>query len=112
MKEILNNKDKPEYIICSAIWFMDDKEYVHQPDNITKGFVVCGRRHHNCFYVAHICLAKEYKEVKSHPIHKNCVQGFLTSKNIFLNRKEAGKLAFEQKQIPELTNCLFSEDLY
>jgi hypothetical protein len=40
------------------------------------------------------------------------VQGFLSSKDIFLTRKEAGKLAFEQNQISEQTDCLFSEDLY
>jgi hypothetical protein len=105
--EILNNKSKPEYVICAAIWFKDGKQHVHQPKNVKDGFVVCGRRHHNCYYIASICLAEGYSEVKG-----TCVQGFLTSKDIFIDRKEAGKLAFEQKQIHELTDCLFSEDLY
>ena len=103
--EILNNKSKPEYVLCAAIWFNDGKEHVHQPKNIKEGFVICGRRHHNCFMSKKLC--EEYSEIKG-----TAVQGFLTSKDIFLNREEAGKLAFEQKQIPELTDCLFSEDLY
>lgn len=106
-KEMLNNKSKTEYVICAAIWFKDGKQHVHQPKNVKEGFVVCGRRHHNCYYIASICLAEGYSEVKG-----TCVQGFLTSKDIFLDRKEAGKLAFEQNQILELTDCLFSEDLY
>ena len=40
------------YIICSAIWFQDDNVYVHQPNNIKSGIVVCGMRHHNCFLTA------------------------------------------------------------
>ena len=38
-----------EYILCSAIWIDDGvTTYVHQPKNIKQGFVVAGRRHHNC----------------------------------------------------------------
>lgn len=102
--EILANNIKPEYVICAAIWFNDGKEYVHQPKNIKEGFVICGRRHHNCFMAKTL---SEFSEVKG-----NAIQGFLTSKDIFLNREEAGKLAFETGQIPEITDCLFSEDLY
>ena len=98
---------KGEYVICAAIWFNDGKKHIHKPKNIEIGFVVSGRRHHNCYYIASVCLAEKYSEAKG-----TCVQGFLTSKDNFLDRKEAGKLAFEQKQIPEPTNCLFSEDLY
>lgn len=105
--EILNNESKPEYVICAAIWFKDGKQHIHQPKNIKEGFVVCGRRHHNCYFIASVCLAEKYSEAQG-----TCVQGFLTSKDIFLDRKEAGKLAFEQNQITELTDCLFSEDLY
>ena len=105
--EVLINKSKPEYVICAAVWFKDGKKHVHQPKNVHEGFVVCGRRHHNCFYMASVCIGEGYSEIKG-----SCVQGFLTSKDIFLNREEAGKMAFEQNQITELTDCLFSEDLY
>lgn len=105
--ELLANNSKPEYVICAAVWFKDGKKHVHQPKNIEDGFVVSGRRHHNCYYIASICLADGYSEVKG-----TCVQGFLTSKDIFIDRKQAGELAFKSRQIKELTDCLFSEDLY
>ena len=106
-EEILSNKQKPEYVICAAIWFKDGGKYEHQPKNIDTGFVVCGRRHHNCFMVSYICLADKHSEVKG-----TAIQGFLSSKDIFLTRKEAGALAYKMKQINEPTHCLFSEDLY
>jgi len=102
--EILNNKDKPEYIICAAILFQDGLTHPHQPKNVSDGFVICGRRHHNCFIAKTL---SEYSEIKG-----NAVQGFLTSKDIFMNREDAGKLAFKAGQITQQTNCLFSEDLY
>lgn len=103
-EEILNNKDKPEYVICAAIHFKDGKNHQHQPKNIESGFVICGRRHHNCFMAKSL---SEYSEAKGIG-----VQGFLTSKDRFLDRKEAGQLAYEQKQIDRPTDCLFSEDIY
>ena len=106
-EEILNNKDKPEYIICAAILFKDGLIHQHQPKNVSNGFVVCGRRHHNCFFIASTCLADKFSEIKG-----TAIQGFLTSKDIFLDRKDAAKLAFNTGQIKEETNCLFSEDLY
>lgn len=42
----------------------------------------------------------------------NSIQGFVTDKGKFLNRKEAGKHAYECGQINKLINCLMSEDLY
>ena len=107
MDELSAKNAKPEYIICAANWFKDGNKHIHQPRNVETGFVVCGRRHHNAYYIASECLADGYSEVKG-----TCVQGFLTSKDRFVDRKEAGKIAFEQGQIPELTDCLFSEDLY
>jgi hypothetical protein len=97
-----------EYILCAAIWFNDGNKHEHQPNNIKSGYVVCGRRHHNCFTTVAIITSKNLKEMN----YGKCIQGFLTSKNMFLNREEAGKLAFETKQINKPTDCLFSEDLY
>lgn len=42
----MNNLE--ERILCAAVHYDDGKEYVHQPINITSGYVVCGHRHHNC----------------------------------------------------------------
>jgi hypothetical protein len=40
------------------------------------------------------------------------VQGFLTSKNRFLDRQEAAKIAVGAGQCKESITYLFSEDLY
>ena len=96
-----------EYIICSAIWFNDSKvDYLHQPKNVNEGFVICGRRHHNCFLTMGFIKGVELKD------YKEIVQGFLTNTDRFVDRKEAGKIAFEANQIKQQTERLFSEDLY
>lgn len=99
------------YIICSAIWFKDGNQYSHQPRNIESGLVICGRRHHNCFLTAFELNGGKKIEGLSEANAK-AVQGFLTSNDIFVDRKEAGRIAFDARQIPKLTDCLFSEDLY
>lgn len=95
-----------EYILCAAIWFDDDViSYHHQPKNINSGFVVSGRRHHNCFYTVSI-FTKDQK------VFKSITQGFLTNTDRFIDRKEAAKVAFEAGQVKELYECLISEHLY
>lgn len=77
--ERLNNKlnnGEIEYILCASIWFNDNKDYIFKPYNIDKGFVISGWRHPQIF---------ECVNQKKLP-H---VQGFLTNKNRFLDRKEA-----------------------
>ena len=102
-----------ERILCAAIWFDNGKAFVHQPNNIKTGFVVCGRRHHNCFAV--FSAMRDYatgttdKDIDNYP--KEIEQGFLTSLDRFVDRREAGEIAFKANQSKE-TNCLFSEDLY
>ena len=39
-------------------------------------------------------------------------QGFLTNKNRFVDREEAGQIAFNAGQTDELKRTLYSEDLY
>jgi len=96
---------KTPYIICAAIWFDDGRtDHKHQPKNIESGYVVAGRRHHNCV-ATHLVLAKQ-------KIDKGAKQGFLTSDDLFVTRKDAGRIAFDAGQIRELTDCLMSEDLY
>ena len=99
------------YIICAAIWFKDGNKYSHQPRNIDSGLVVCGRRHHNCFLTAfELNGGKRIKGLSE--TNAKAVQGFLTSNDIFVDRKEAGQIAFDAGQTAKLTECLFSEDLY
>lgn len=97
-----------ERILCAAIWFDDGiGSYVHQPKNIKTGFVVCGRRHHNCFTtVAMISgIKKERKYI-------NEIQGFLTNTDMFVDREEAAKIALDANQITIKKKELYSEDLY
>lgn len=93
---------KQEYVLCAAIHVEDGEKHVHQPKNIESGYVVTGWRHHNCFKIINLIGSKPY----------NHTQGFLTSKNRFLNRQEAGALAKQCGQLNYHTDRLFSEDLY
>lgn len=103
--------NKKEYIICAAIWFKDELKHEEQPKNINTGIVVCGRRHHNCYITAY--EIGDNKRIKDcHETNAKAIQGFLTSNNKFVDRKEAGDIAFLNGQIDSRTNCLFSEDLY
>jgi hypothetical protein len=103
-KMYLEVSAKPEYIICAAIHFDDGLKHAHQPVNIKSGFVLCGRRHHNVFVSYSILAFGTPKNEKK--------QGFLTSKDRFVDREEAGSIALSAGQINEPNNCLFSEDLY
>jgi len=111
-EELFSNYKKPEYVICSAIHFKDGKKYEHQPNNINSGFVVCGRRHHNCYITTYILNGNESISNRMNEANGKAIQGFLTSKDRFIDRKEAAILATERNQIEKYTNCLFSEDLY
>jgi hypothetical protein len=96
------------YIICAAIWFKDGKKHEHQPRNVDEGFVVCGRRHHNVYLTVADIKDVPYKDYG----YSEHVQGFLTSDDIFVDRKEGGQIAFKAGQTDKLKECLFSEDLY
>lgn len=107
-----------EYILCAANRYDDGEIHEHQPVNIKRGFVVCGRRHHNCIGTFAQIVGFPYNE-NGHRIHRTEVQGFLTNTNRFVSRKEAYKIAFEANQIigpnknePSNAIGLTSEDLY
>ena len=95
-----------EKILCSAVWFTEyaDKEVVHNPKNIEKGLVICGRRHHNCIAISSIIFDKPQKNI----------QGFLTSEDRFVDRKEGKLIAMSANQCEDKNpkQILFSEDLY
>lgn len=118
-----------EYILCSAIWFRDGKKYDSQPKNIESGFVISGRRHHNCYatlqsifrFVKYGYLEEQQPEEKEilkwfNYLEEREVQGFLTSEDRFINRKEAYDLAIENGQCDKekiiSKNFLTSEDLW
>ena len=106
---------RPEFILCAAIHYDDGIEYPHQPNNIQTGLVICGRRHHNCILNASVMLGDRY--------NKNLVnrasQGFITSMDRYVNRKEAWLIAIKRDQVIHnfydkngIDQILVSEDLY
>ena len=104
-----------EWVLCSAIWFDDGRVYGGQPVNIKSGFVVLGHRHFNVYAELQTLLkflGCDEEEIKKFlKIEK--AQGFLTSKNRFVNREEAYKIALRAGQVEEKDDKrLFSEDLY
>ena|ERR1035437_10242899 len=107
---------KLEYIACAANHYLDielirtDLPHTHlYPINISSGIVFCGYRHLHCLYVMIAMTGK-----KQHQAGKE-IQGFLTSKNRFVDREEAAKIAIACGQISKLqysNKDLYSEDLY
>lgn len=105
-----------EYILCAAIWYKQmspvDKISPHSnPSNINEGIVVIGKSHAHCIGILGYLTGKRSVTVEVGEYE----QGFLTSKNRFVDRTEAFIIAKENKQIG-LATChnskLFSEDLY
>lgn len=98
---------KQEYIICAAIHCQDNKTHEEQPSNIETGFVICGRRHSDIFALldALDIKFKDYTEEKLR-------DGFMTSKNRFVDRKEGAKVATKAGQLTRKVNLLQSEELY
>lgn len=109
-------KDKEEYILCSAIWYKDlvlKKPEVleargFRPYNVDKGIVFCGWRHLNCLYQMVAITGLRQCEAGEE------IQGFLTSKNMFIGREEAAIMAFNLGQIDKIYEGkeLFSEDIW
>jgi hypothetical protein len=117
-------KENHEYIAMSAIYFNDRRRHHHQPNNLRLGYVVTGLRHHNCWSTKATLTGLNPSEVRQASgkivnvsITKGYgkpIQGFVTSKNRFLNRKEACKVAYLAGQIAEWVenDQLVSEELY
>ena len=107
-----------EFIICAANYYNDFVEHDFSPKNIIYGFVICGRRHHNCISIFAQMYGFPYsKEIQK--LRSTEVQGFLTNTDRFVDRKEAYDIAFKADQIigpnkGHSTNNigLTSEDLY
>ncbi len=105
-----------EYILCAANWYKDLTHFrpnLHPsliyPTNVTQGLVFCGHRHPHCMY--HMIAVTNKRQCEA----GEEVQGFLTSKNRFVNREEAAKIALATGQIKKLnygSKRLYSEDLY
>lgn len=106
---------KKEYILCSALWFKEVDSEVHEtvkkqsrPINVDTGVVFCGHRHLQCLRSSSYITGKQAKD----NIVGETVQGFLTSKNRFVDREEGGQIAFSAGQTQDLKITLYSEDLW
>lgn len=105
-----------EYILCAANYYNDGTIHHHQPKNIEIGFVVCGRRHHNCIGTFAQIVGFPYDE-NGIKIMNTEEQGFLTNTNRFVSRLEALEIARKANQLKpdEPINehiGLYSENLY
>ena len=96
--------EQKEFILCAAIWVNDGEVHEGQPINISIGFVVSGRRHHNCYATIKSIVssdktleAKINTAVNSTYPRKN--QGFITSLDRYVDRELAWKIAKENNQI-------------
>ena len=115
-----------EFILCAAIWVNDKQKHEQQPENIDIGYVICGRRHHNCYQtiksitgqtpnesIGDLLRSMTLEEQRKH-------QGFITSLDRYVNRKEGWKIAKVNNQIQFGLNAsdngddsiLISENLY
>lgn len=108
---IIEAGEERERILCAAIWYKEYGLSQHQPINIEKGFVMCGHRHSSI--IGQCAALTELKQSEMGVI----VQGFLTDKNRFVDRKEALKIAEREKQIIHNVPIdseigLTSEDIY
>lgn len=102
-----NNRDR-EYILCAAIHYDDGEKYVHQPRNIKTGFVITGRRHHNC--IATFGILNREKVLSYKKLHTD---GFLTNKDQFVDRFEAYKIALAAGQTAsKIVPRIYSEDVW
>jgi hypothetical protein len=107
---------KTEYITCAAIWYKELPNQHFPPKNIKEGLVVCGHRHHNCIDIM-ATLGKLRTVTFSPDGVGESIQGFMTSRNRFVDRLEAAEIAINSGQVDRenLDNPiigLFSEDLY
>ena len=107
-----------EYITCAAIWYKDLPTQTYPPKNINKGIVVCGHRHSNCIDIMKSLAGLRTTQFGPDSVGET-VQGFMTSKNRFVDRQEAMAIAKTTGQVDLSNNNLnnpmiglFSEDLY
>lgn len=104
-----------ERIVCPAVYYDDGIKRPMQPSTIETGIVVCGFRHPSCV----IILEEKFGLDINSDIRlgiSSIVQGFLTTANRFVDRREATIIALESGQVKKLKygddGELYSEDLY
>ena len=94
-----------EFILCAAIWINDGLKHDAQPKNIESGFVICGRRHHNCYQKIKSLTSKSPSERIGTLIQSMTEeeqrrhQGFITSLDRYVDRREGWDIAKANNQI-------------
>ena len=94
-----------EYILCAAIYINDGLKHEAQPENIEIGFVICGRRHHNCYQTIKSLTGQNPNErignliTSMSDFEQRKHQGFITSTDRYVDRKEAFQIAKANNQI-------------
>jgi len=112
-----------EFILCAAIYVNDGLKHEQQPENIEIGFVICGRRHNNCYQTIKDLkgdVNTYFKSLNLSDEDYRKQQGFITSLDRFVTRKEGWKIAKDMKQIQYSLkvsdfgeeSILISENLY
>jgi len=89
----MNNK---EFILCAAIHYKNGAETTVY--GVEDGVIVCGRRHGDCYAILKgiLNIGDDYN-IDDLPDRDE--QGFLTSENRFVSRREAWFIAKKNKQI-------------
>ena len=91
-----------EFILCAAIWVNDKQKHEQQPENIEIGFVICGRRHNNCYQTIKDLKGNVNDYFKSLDMSEDNYRehhGFITSTDRYVNRKEGWNIAKANNQI-------------
>lgn len=99
-----------ERLLCAAIWYKEQPTAKILPVNVKEGVVVAGMRHGHCIH-SFVALTGKRSVL---PECGEYTQGFITSKDRFVDRKEAMKIARESGQVTKQQSFeeLYSEDLY
>ena len=94
--------EQKEFILSAAIWINDNQVHKQQPENIEIGFVICARRHHNCYQTITDLKGDVNEYFKSLNMSDDDYrehQGFITSLDRYVNRREGFKIAKANNQI-------------
>lgn len=97
--------EEKEFILSAAIWINDNQIHEQQPENIKIGFVICGRRHSNCYQTITDLRGDLDKYFKSLNTSLNKLEtdygqpGFITSLDRYVDRKEGWVIAKANNQI-------------
>lgn len=94
--------ENKEFILCAAIWINDNQYHEGQPENIEIGFVISGRRHHNCYQTINDLIGNVndyFKKLNISDDDYRNHQGFITSTDRYVNRRDGFQIAKNNNQI-------------